>query len=88
MVPLFASSDSRLVTSSRRRSSRIVTSTQQIAMNVLLLGMDAAQAIDAPRIHHQGQPDALRIEDGDLGFFRWLNEVEDILADGKSLILD
>ncbi|MGB8331070.1 MAG: gamma-glutamyltransferase, partial [Polyangiales bacterium] len=42
--------------------SRIVTATQQVAMNILLHGMDAGLAVAAPRIHHQGIPDALRIE--------------------------
>lgn len=42
--------------------SRIVTATQQVAMNILLFGMDAGQAVDAPRIHHQGFPEKLRVE--------------------------
>jgi gamma-glutamyltranspeptidase/glutathione hydrolase len=42
--------------------SRIVTATQQVAMNVLLHGMNAGDAVAAPRIHHQGVPDALRVE--------------------------
>ena len=42
--------------------SRIVTATQQVAMNVLLHGMSAAEAVAAPRIHHQGVPEALRVE--------------------------
>jgi gamma-glutamyltranspeptidase/glutathione hydrolase len=42
--------------------SRIVTATQQVAMNVLLHGMSTADAVAAPRIHHQGTPDSLRIE--------------------------
>ena len=42
--------------------SRIVTATQQVAMNVLLHGMSAEDAVAAPRIHHQGIPDALRVE--------------------------
>ncbi len=42
--------------------SRIVTATQQVAMNVLLFGMDAGRAVEAPRIHHQGFPDQLRVE--------------------------
>jgi gamma-glutamyltranspeptidase/glutathione hydrolase len=42
--------------------SRIVTATQQVAMNILLYGMDAGDAVAAPRIHHQGVPDALRVE--------------------------
>jgi len=43
--------------------SRIVTATEQVAMNVLLHGMSAEQAVSAPRIHHQGEPDTLRVED-------------------------
>ena len=42
--------------------SRIVTATQQVAMNVLLRGMNAGEAVAAPRIHHQGVPDVLRVE--------------------------
>jgi gamma-glutamyltranspeptidase/glutathione hydrolase len=42
--------------------SRIVTATQQVAMQVLLHGMNAGDAVAAPRIHHQGVPDALRTE--------------------------
>ncbi len=42
--------------------SRIVTATQQVAMNILLHGMEASEAVSAPRIHHQGIPDALRVE--------------------------
>lgn len=42
--------------------SRIVTATQQVAMNVLLHGMSAGEAVAAPRIHHQGVPEALRVE--------------------------
>ena len=42
--------------------SRIVTGTQQVAMNILLFGMDAGEAVSAPRIHHQGFPEDLRIE--------------------------
>lgn len=43
--------------------SRIVTATQQVAMNVLLFGMDAGEAVAAPRIHHQGVPTSLRVEE-------------------------
>jgi gamma-glutamyltranspeptidase/glutathione hydrolase len=31
-------------------------------MNVLLHGMSAAEAVAAPRIHHQGVPETLRVE--------------------------
>jgi gamma-glutamyltranspeptidase/glutathione hydrolase len=43
--------------------SRIVTATQQVAMNVLLHGMTAGEAVAAPRIHHQGVPEELRTEE-------------------------
>ena len=43
--------------------SRIVTATEQVATNVLLFGMDIAEAVAAPRIHHQGVPDTLRVEE-------------------------
>ena len=42
--------------------SRIVTAAQQVAMNVLLHGMNAADAVAAPRIHHQAVPETLRVE--------------------------
>ena len=42
--------------------SRIVTATQQVAMNILLHGLSAGDAVAAPRIHHQGAPPALRVE--------------------------
>jgi gamma-glutamyltranspeptidase/glutathione hydrolase len=42
--------------------SRIVTATQQVAMNVLIHDMNAGEAVRAPRIHHQGIPDTLRVE--------------------------
>jgi gamma-glutamyltranspeptidase/glutathione hydrolase len=42
--------------------SRIVTATQQVAMNVLLHGMSAGEAVAAPRVHHQGVPEGLRVE--------------------------
>ncbi|MEM8607511.1 MAG: gamma-glutamyltransferase [Myxococcota bacterium] len=42
--------------------SRIVTATEQVAMNALLFGEDTAQAVAQPRIHHQGRPEKLRVE--------------------------
>ncbi len=42
--------------------SRIVTATQQVAMNALLFDMSAEAAVNAPRIHHQGYPETLRVE--------------------------
>ena len=43
--------------------SRIVTAIQQVAMNTLLLGMPLQEALAAPRIHHQGTPNQLRVEE-------------------------
>ena len=42
--------------------SRIVTATEQVALNVLLFGKNAAEAVAAPRIHHQAVPNTLRME--------------------------
>ena len=43
--------------------SRIVTATEQVALSVLARGQTLEQAIKAPRVHHQGQPDTLRTEE-------------------------
>lgn len=42
--------------------SRIVTATQQVAMNVVLFGMSGRDAMNAPRVHHQARPNELRVE--------------------------
>ncbi len=42
--------------------SRIITITLQAIMNVVDYGMDVQEAIDAPRIHHQWQPETVSIE--------------------------
>ena len=43
---------------------RIITGTMQVLLNVLVHGMDAADAVAAPRLHHQWMPDAVRLEPG------------------------
>lgn len=43
--------------------SRIITASQQVAMNMLVRGMDAGRAISVPRVHHQGRPAQLRSEE-------------------------
>ena len=43
--------------------SRIVTATQQVAMNQLLFQMEPHEALEAPRIHHQAVPNELRTEE-------------------------
>ena len=42
--------------------SRIITTTLQIIMNVIDHGMNIAEASNAARVHHQWQPDELRVE--------------------------
>ncbi|MBV8699460.1 gamma-glutamyltransferase [Bradyrhizobium sp.] len=44
--------------------SRIISSVLQIIVNVLDYHMDVAAAVAAPRLHHQWQPDEVRIERG------------------------
>jgi gamma-glutamyltranspeptidase/glutathione hydrolase len=46
--------------------SRIITITVETIVNVLDHGMTLQDAIDAPRIHHQYQPDLVDIEPGAL----------------------
>jgi gamma-glutamyltranspeptidase / glutathione hydrolase len=36
----------------------------QVILNVIDFGMNAQDAVDAPRIHHQWQPDTLYLERG------------------------
>lgn len=43
---------------------RIVSATLQILLDVLVFGLDARQAVEAPRIHHQWEPDELFYESG------------------------
>jgi gamma-glutamyltranspeptidase/glutathione hydrolase len=43
---------------------RIVSATLQILLDVLVFGLDARQAVAAPRIHHQWEPDILYYEPG------------------------
>ncbi len=41
---------------------RIITGTMQVLLNTLILGMNAADAVAAPRLHHQWLPDTTRLE--------------------------
>jgi gamma-glutamyltranspeptidase / glutathione hydrolase len=41
---------------------RIISSVTQVLLGVLVLGLDAAQAVSAPRIHHQWTPDVLAVD--------------------------
>ncbi|MBO9630993.1 MAG: gamma-glutamyltransferase [Shinella sp.] len=42
--------------------SRIITITLEAILNVIDFGMDISQAVNAPRIHHQWQPDEIYLE--------------------------
>jgi len=42
--------------------SRIITITLEAILNVVDFGMDISQAVNAPRIHHQWQPDKVYLE--------------------------
>lgn len=44
--------------------ARIITSVLQVILNVIDRGMNIADAIDAPRIHHQWKPDKILYEPG------------------------
>lgn len=44
--------------------ARIITTVLQIIVNVIDHGLNVAEAENAPRVHHQGFPDELRIERG------------------------
>jgi gamma-glutamyltranspeptidase/glutathione hydrolase len=44
--------------------SRIITTTLQVILNVIDHDMNVAEATLTPRIHHQWEPDVLRIEKG------------------------
>lgn len=44
----------------------IITSVAQVIVNVLDYGMTLAEAVAAPRVHHQALPDTLRYERGGL----------------------
>lgn len=46
-----------------RGGSRIITAVLQVILNVLEHDMNLAEAVAAPRVHHQWLPDILRIED-------------------------
>ena len=50
----------------KARCSRIITATLEAAINVIDYGLSPQAAVDAPRIHYQGQPDTVFIEPGAL----------------------
>ncbi len=65
MTPTIVLRDGRvaLVTGSPG-GSRIITTVMQIILNATVHGRDIATATAEPRVHHQWQPDYIRIEQG------------------------
>lgn len=65
MMPTFVFKDQQpwLVTGSPG-GARIITTVLQTVVNSIDFGMNPAEAAAAPRIHHQWQPDELRVEKG------------------------
>ncbi len=65
MTPAFVFRDGRLVlVTGSPGGSRIISTVLQIIVNVLDFRMNLAQAVAAPRIHHQWRPDRLMVEEG------------------------
>jgi gamma-glutamyltranspeptidase/glutathione hydrolase len=44
--------------------SRIITGVTEVVLNVVDFGMNAQEAVDFPRFHHQWKPDKLELEKG------------------------
>ncbi len=65
MTPTFLFKDGKLfMVTGSPGGSRIITTTLQVIVNVIDNGMNIAEAIAAPRIHHQWRPDKLLVETG------------------------
>jgi len=52
-----------LMITGARGGPRIITSTTQVILNVIDHRMSLADAMSAPRIHHQALPDSIRVEE-------------------------
>jgi gamma-glutamyltranspeptidase/glutathione hydrolase len=65
MTPTIVLKDGKLfMTAGAPGGSRISTAVMQVILNVLDFGMNVQDAVDAPRFHHQWQPDKLSLEHG------------------------
>ena len=65
MTPTIVLKDGTLfMTAGAPGGSRISTAVLQVILNVIDFGMNVQDAIDAPRVHHQWQPDKLSLERG------------------------
>ncbi len=65
MTPTIVTQDGQLIMATGSPGgSTIITTVLQVVLNVLEYKMDAAQAVSAPRFHHQWLPDKLILETG------------------------
>lgn len=65
MTPTFLFRDGKLVlVTGSPGGSRIISTVLQVVTNVVDFGMNVAEAVTAPRLHHQWRPDALLVETG------------------------
>jgi gamma-glutamyltranspeptidase / glutathione hydrolase len=65
MTPTIILRDGKLfMTVGAPGGSRIITAVTEVFLNVVDFGMNAQDAVDAPRFHHQWQPDILYVEKG------------------------
>jgi gamma-glutamyltranspeptidase/glutathione hydrolase len=65
MTPSFVFRDGRLLlVTGSPGGSRIISTVLQVIVNVLDFRMNLAEAVAAPRVHHQWRPDALLVETG------------------------
>ncbi len=63
MTPTIIEKDGKLfMTAGAPGGGRISTAVLQVILNVIDFGMNVQDAIDAPRVHHQWQPDKLSLE--------------------------
>ena len=63
MTPTIVLKNGRpLIVTGSPGGSRIITAVLQVIVNVIDRGMDAADAVAAPRIHHQWSPDRVLVE--------------------------
>jgi gamma-glutamyltranspeptidase/glutathione hydrolase len=65
MTPTFVFRDRRLLlVTGSPGGSRIISTVLQVIVNALDFGLNLAEAVGAPRVHHQWRPDALLVETG------------------------
>jgi gamma-glutamyltranspeptidase/glutathione hydrolase len=65
MTPTFVFRDGRLaLVTGSPGGSRIISTVLQVIVNTVDFGMNLAEAVAAPRVHHQWRPDALLVETG------------------------